>query len=166
MASLFLLGLSKSNTKKGKDLDQKKSKPTKNRPSEKFINEDNDKQAMQISGESKKQKANKNKKKKQQKHSSKRKQEKSHVKKVMVGRPKELIPEDIKIVKKAEKITADDLPGAYGEDPTIGMIERKQLFRIRHGSNKELKKSVDVLEMRSVPTNVIPCSYFNSEKKS
>lgn len=125
----MLLGLSKTEN----DKDQKKSKPAINRPSEKFINDDKDKEEMKIAGkESKKNKKVKNKKKKERKnegkkkskHNKKDKKTKSMAKNTMAkfGRPKELIPEDIKIVKKMEKITAEDLPGAYGDDPTIGMM--------------------------------------------
>ena len=123
-----MLGLSKKETKKDKKIDQKKSKPAITRPSEKFIDDDKDKEAMKISGKTgknNKKKESKNKKNKKQKHGSKISKEKTEVKHTItkLGRPKELIPEDIKIVKKMEKITADDLPGAYGEDPTIGMIK-------------------------------------------
>ena len=117
-------GLSKSETKKGKAVDQKKkSNPAKSRPSEKFINDDKDKEAMQLSAKNKKQKSGKKSKKQKHDRKIKKGQFQSKQKITNSGKPKELIPEDIKIVKKMEKITAEDLPGAYGEDPTIGMIQ-------------------------------------------
>ena len=126
ITSLFLLGLSKSETKKDKALDQKKDKPAKNRPKEKLINDDKDEELMNISRKSNKQKAKKNKKSKKQKQDNKTRKDKTQSKRKLatLGKPKELIPEDIKIVKKMEKITAEDLPGAYGEDPTIGMVKQ------------------------------------------
>ena len=36
------------------------------------------------------------------------------------AKPKELIPEDIKIVRKDESIKASELPGAFGGEPSIG----------------------------------------------
>ena len=130
-----MLGLSKSETKKNKAIDQKKSKPAKNRPNEKFINDDKDKEMIKISGESNKQKVKKSKKSKKQKHDSKTRKEKPQSKQKLakLGKPKELIPEDIKIVRKMEKITAEDLPGAYGEDPTIGMIEQHGIVPRKDG---------------------------------
>ena len=120
--------MSKTETKKDKKFDQKKSKPGIDRPSEKFINDEEDKEKMKIAGKLGKKKnekeGKKSKKPKKLKHEKKSKKSQSQAAKntiMKVGMPKELIPEDIKIVKKMEKITAEDLPGAYGDDPTIGM---------------------------------------------
>ena len=120
MFCFFLLGVKKSENHKTSKIEQKKSKPAITRPSEKFIDDDKDKEEMKIAGKiGKKKNKGKNKKKQEKKHKKKTSQTKNTV--TSSGRPKELIPEDIKILRKHEKISADSLPGGYGEDPTIGM---------------------------------------------
>ena len=102
--------------------DKKKSKQSKTGSNEKLIDDTKSKKATNVA-EKQTKKHIKNKKKKETKKENKTHKKKSHIKASIttLGQPKELIPEDIKIEKKHETITADSLPGAYGDDPTIGM---------------------------------------------
>lgn len=109
-----------------KATDKKKSKHSRTGSNEKLINDTKSRKATKVAEKPTK-KHVKNKKKKETKKGNKTHNKKSHVKASItaLGQPKELIPEDIKIEKKHETITADSLPGAYGDDPTIGMKLKK-----------------------------------------
>ena len=105
-----------------KATDKKKGKQSKTGSNEKLVAHTKSKKATKVA-EIQTKKHIKNKKKKETKKGNKTHKKKSHVKASIttLGQPKELIPEDIKIERKHETITADSLPGAYGDDPTIGM---------------------------------------------
>ena len=111
--------------------DEKKGTPPSTGPKEKLIDDEKSEEAMKLAGKTGKsiKKAGKNNKNKETSEIKVKHHKNKAIKEIkqksvsfvaQASRPKELIPEDIKIVRKEESINADNLPGASGGDPTIG----------------------------------------------